>query len=978
MKRFFLNIILLQLLSGFSLVGQNPSHYRLTIEEELPDNKVYSIMQSRNGFIWIGTDAGLYKYDGVRYIRYNSSLQQARALTGLTESPNRNIYCYNFRGQVFYIQNDSLKLLKNFGERVSNIIADKNGNLWISHGAFLSVYNENKNDWVLPDTSRNNSSLADFGYVKSFSIAPDSSIWFINKTFVTRVSNNNIANYNVEFRKKENSVLGTYILCATGKTIWLISILNGDVYHLNGNQFKPYQSAFLKKSLKDKKVTNIKALSDGFLWITTYSGIIKYNPQTDSGQIFFSEYSFSDVIIDREGQYWFSSPNSGLFIAPDLNFYTYDNLMNDKPSQKLIKLSLHQNRLFFATESGQTGALSIDSGNISFFELENQSDIQALYFDPKDAIFYLFSNNFGYRLVGKKWERINFELPPVKKFIHLFGKYIIATSVGTYGFTSLSEGKNADTLTSNWSRDLQFDSLHNNLFTATNNGLVVHQCLSDSRFVFKKQLLDSIQVVSIDMEKSSGDLFVLTFDGRIYKIDSKLSVSLIVQLPSNIQGQQVRYYNDKLYLATNKGLVIITLMDNKLLHHDKISGLISNDVQAIEIHKNRLWLATGKGLQSIPTNISQIDVKPIVYLKKLFVNELEVDVNSNIIVRYNQSFKFNAEVISYRSQGDFRFAYRFENFDTAWHFVPSNVTSIEVPNLPAGKTIIEISAIDHWGRFAQKPIFLAITVVPPFWNRWWFYIVILLVAVGISTVGYLRRVAELRKSQRQTIEKIEIENELRLSQQAALKAQMNPHFIFNVLNSIKAFIYENDKTNAVKYLSSFSELVRNVLDMSSKQFVSLEDEIREAKLYIELESMLLDNDFTFNEDIDPSIDLNNVKIPSLLLQPFIENAFKHGLRHKTGHKSLFISIRLEDDNTKLFINITDNGIGRAASSKINESTKKHLSFATGAIEKRLNLLNAESEKYIYIETLDLTDEKSVPVGTSISIKIKLNEIRIAN
>src|SRR5690606_16137114 len=121
---------------------------------------------------------------------------------------------------------------------------------------------------------------------------------------------------------------------------------------------------------------------------------------------------------------------------------------------------------------------------------------------------------------------------------------------------------------------------------------------------------------------------------------------------------------------------------------------------------------------------------------------------------------------------------------------------------------------------------------------------------------------------------------LRLTQQSALKAQMNPHFIFNVLNSIKGYIYENDKKNAALYLSRFSELIRKILEQSSVSNIKLSEEIETLKLYIELEAMLLDNSFSCSISIAPNINPENLYIPAMLIQPLVENALKHGLRHK--------------------------------------------------------------------------------------------------
>jgi LytS/YehU family sensor histidine kinase len=163
--------------------------------------------------------------------------------------------------------------------------------------------------------------------------------------------------------------------------------------------------------------------------------------------------------------------------------------------------------------------------------------------------------------------------------------------------------------------------------------------------------------------------------------------------------------------------------------------------------------------------------------------------------------------------------------------------------------------------------------------------------------------------------------------------------------------------------------VRKVLELSSVTDVSLEQEIETLKLYIELESMLLQSDFSYAILVDDNIDISGVQIPTLLLQPYVENAFKHGLRHKTGSKQLLIKISINDTKDILIIEITDDGIGRAASEIINnQNGDKHKSFALSAIEKRIQLLNFENRDVVGIEIKD-NFENGSSSGTTIIIRI---------
>ncbi len=220
-----------------------------------------------------------------------------------------------------------------------------------------------------------------------------------------------------------------------------------------------------------------------------------------------------------------------------------------------------------------------------------------------------------------------------------------------------------------------------------------------------------------------------------------------------------------------------------------------------------------------------------------------------------------------------------------------------------------------------------------------------------------------------------------LSELKALRSQMNPHFIFNALNSIQDFIMLSEKENAQHYLGKFATLMRGFLDSSSKEKISLEKELPLLKSYIELEGLRLGEEFSyeiiFNNKIDEE-QLEEIEIPPLLIQPYLENAFKHGLLHKMGEKKLLLEFdKVEKQNENfLQLKITDNGVGRQKSTEINaRKAKTHQSFATQATEERLELMKNQSvsNKNIEVKINDLKDEHGNAKGTEIVILIPINE-----
>jgi sensor histidine kinase YesM len=325
--------------------------------------------------------------------------------------------------------------------------------------------------------------------------------------------------------------------------------------------------------------------------------------------------------------------------------------------------------------------------------------------------------------------------------------------------------------------------------------------------------------------------------------------------------------------------------------------------------------------------------------------------------------------LSYLSEGEFDFAYRINGAANSWTILPGKIEKINIGNLPNGENSIEFKLIDHNNIDSLNTIKISFVVTPPFWQRWWFYILITISTLILAFFVFRWRLNLIKKKQLIELNRISLENELRLTQQNALKAQMNPHFLFNVLNSIKGYIYENDKKNAARYLSDFSNLVRKVLELSDKSLVPLEQELETLKVYIELESMLLQSEFSYTILIDKSVDLNLTQIPSLIIQPYVENAFKHGLRHKKGEKILEIKIEYDEKECLLYIEISDNGIGREEANKINkENAKAHDSFANSAINKRIQLLNYNRNDIVGVEINDKFVDKLVN-GTTVKIRI---------
>lgn len=206
-------------------------------------------------------------------------------------------------------------------------------------------------------------------------------------------------------------------------------------------------------------------------------------------------------------------------------------------------------------------------------------------------------------------------------------------------------------------------------------------------------------------------------------------------------------------------------------------------------------------------------------------------------------------------------------------------------------------------------------------------------------------------------------------EQSMLRSQMNPHFLFNSLNSIKLYIINNETKNAVHYLNKFSKLVRKILDASSMKEISLADELETVELYMNIENIRFSNEIDFSIRIDEGIDPHNIKIPSLILQPFLENSLWHGLSSKEGEKKISIQISRKNQ-WFITIAIIDNGVGREMAERIKKSkVLKRKSLGINITKERLANFSKDYQNSFDVELLDLYDANGKPTGTKVVLQI---------
>ena len=364
-----------------------------------------------------------------------------------------------------------------------------------------------------------------------------------------------------------------------------------------------------------------------------------------------------------------------------------------------------------------------------------------------------------------------------------------------------------------------------------------------------------------------------------------------------------------------------------------------------------------------------------VYLQSLEVNQKAISTTTGVnnltelsLKYFQNSIYIGTGIIDYYSKGNSRIRYKLEGLNDNWQYAPDYYT-IRYDGLQPKKYRLVIQASNATNEFNGPEKFLVINISPAFWNTWWFRIAAI---TSMATLFYglirwrLKQKFQLKleqsKKEKQIAELKQNASELEMQ---ALRAQMNPHFIFNSLNSINMFILENNKLQASEYLSKFSRLVRLILQNSREALIPLEKEIESLQLYLELESLRFEHKFEYKITV-AVVDAAMLKVPPLIIQPYAENAIWHGLMHKKEKGLLHIDIFAE--NEMLFYRVTDDGVGRKKADDLkSKSASAQKSMGMRITADRIAMLQQQNKTSITITDLALPDGS--PGGTEVLIKI---------
>jgi hypothetical protein len=384
------------------------------------------------------------------------------------------------------------------------------------------------------------------------------------------------------------------------------------------------------------------------------------------------------------------------------------------------------------------------------------------------------------------------------------------------------------------------------------------------------------------------------------------------------------------------------------------------DITDIAIVNDHLYFASAKGIISKKRTNEGARNKSKIFIEEILVNDETLSIKKPLEY-YENNIKIKFTTLSFIPNEKNEVYYKINS--SKWYKLDPNAQSLLLSSLSPNDYHIYLKVNND----AIQEI--KFTIKKPLWLNLYILIPLGLLVLTLIYLFFKWQIEKIKRKNQLLFDKVTLEKNLNQSKLKAIKSQMNPHFFYNALNTLQSYILANEKRNAIDYLSKFSKLTRTILELTEKESISIAEEVTTLGLYLDIEKARFDDDFNYTISTN-SIDTDTIKIPSMLLQPYIENAIKHGLLHKQGEKTLVVDFSIEDEILK--ITIDDNGIGREKSAALNAiKNKKHQSFATNALQNRIELLNQFNHKNISIRFIDKHSKTEQSTGTTVEILIPL-------
>jgi ligand-binding sensor domain-containing protein len=983
---FVIGMVLLILLSSEPALSQCVNLKNYSVDDVLPSSKVYMAFQDSRGFVWFGTDLGASRFDGNSFTHFNTKdgLSDNEVFNFFEDSHGR-IWFQTMNGKVSYYQdgdivNSSVDTTLRPLDSDSYIAAmseDARGSIWItSHQDGVIRYD--KGQKIKRFFNRR-----EFGRLYNVFFVGDTKIVLCSAKGLFQIS------FDADFQEVlqiEDLKAGVSMEDHFPKYMRLNEdefIMKTD-YAVGWYRKNNQTSGTIMSTRKEDQVYSLSKDED-FLWVGTGRGVLQYGHDKTFKQVILSNHLVTSVLKDWEGNYWFTTLGEGVYFCTSLDMLCYtkkNGLLADRVAC-LAKDSKNRPWLGYAqgADNDASGAVSYIEGNvIKHFQLLDgkvfdRMSTQKIRFNEKHG---WIATNYGVLIIdGKKvdilhtYTRDVFELPNDSIWVGSGG---VIFALSRKQFNKQSEP--ASTFRIDPAKDYRVNTRRLNkerdrvkaFFLDSKNKLWIaaekkmYSFIKDSLNVIEYSQLDIPTYVN-DFEELADHTLVLSTNGGglVFVKDGRNILTLTENqgLSSSMCTAVMVDKDGVIWVATNKGINKIAGYPDHLSisYLSTNDGLLSNDVTDVLAVEDTVWVATSKGINLFHKDIAKKVVPPRIYIDYISVRGEPVKVNHQ--QRLDFTHKENDLSIMYTglsyNNGE-QIIYRYKlHPDDAWRFTKS--TSVYLPELPPDDYQFIVSAKGRSGQWSEEAV-LAFVINKPLWKTIGFMVSCSILLLGVLWITLAVYFGQQKKEIRR-------QHQVTLSELKTLRAQMNPHFLFNALNAIQGILLKNNLATTQDYLSRFGKLMRTILDHSDKATISIAEELESITNYLEIEVMRTNYQFSYTIDIAPVLDIHNTEIPAMMLQPFIENSIWHGFNQKNENNCLLIKFTLETPDN-VVITIEDNGIGREKAMALR--TKTHRSKGIHLVQERIDILNFRNPRKIILKINDLKNQTG-NAGTQVMLVI---------
>lgn len=916
---------------------------------------IYGIAQDTQQVYWFTTNKGLYSFDGYSFKSHDHPEIKNSSFFNPTTDYQGNVYCNNLSGQIFKVSDGKMSL---FHQVPDSLL-----------GSYLSF------DFLLDNSLVVNSKGC-------YRFAQDSITRLIDKVergFVSsgliRARDGTLIIHAKEkrfFRIGQSEVTEIQFEVSTNRSFDLFSFFDHPKGPLLGNrgiELFTISDTLNQKIQLDPVFQSGERLSRIYLteqsvWVASerngcrkISLTEKYGERIGTNEeMLFEDYFISYVHEDYEGNILLGTFGAGVVVIPNTSAINLTLL--DKLNASSICTN-YNGGILIGTTKGEI----YDWSNGELLKVKGPGDkyVQVLEYFPEDDLVFVDQRNFNVysKVLHKQLARLS--IGAVKDVIRLSNDQFAFATNDRVVVLAWDGNEFNQNYTSNIGRTYAVERIPktSSLLVATSQGLKRVDSTQATNVLFNGNsiLVNDLDAVKDHVFIATQKHGILTLVGGVLQPFIELNQKL---LDPNVR--QIEVLENHLFLSTEGGFQILDMQTMDLIAVGESDGLSIKKIQDFVVNEEFIWFLHQKGIQKIAID-ELINTEGFPKLKKIEAFNAEGYNNSSktTFKHFDNNLKFKIDAASLKNRHDLSYSYYLEPISTKWETNEYSDNEIAYQSLPPGEYTF-LAQLNYKGQLIDQKAY-AFVIRAPFWQSWWFYLLNAFALVFITYLFFRKRLLD----QERRADEINQLNESKLS---ALQSQMNPHFIFNALNSIQEYIILKERKLAGKYLGKFADLMRIYLNYSQEKFISLQQEIEALNLYMELEKLRFEDLLSYEIQLDDEIEMNE-QIPSLLIQPYVENALKHGLLHKKEDRRLIVKMVKESDDF-LICSIIDNGIGRVKSMEINKKRyPDHKSFATKATQNRLNLINYGLKKRIGVTTEDLYHPDGKPAGTRVELVIPL-------